>query len=153
MVVLGTWDAYTLRQSQLLRGSMIVITCSLPTQVLWRRQHGIYSPLPDQSRHGLVLRQEGFRSKLYVDKEDEKILKDAVIKRGVQGNLQSMEFGFWGPHTRMKESNLQRSNSLLSKIWVCLNNARKTANLMFSHLLYMYIYIVHIYIHTNLYRN
>ena len=27
--------------------------------------------------------EDGFRSRLYVDKEDEKILKDAVIKRGL----------------------------------------------------------------------
>ena len=45
----------------------------------------------------------------------------------------SMEFGFWGPHTGKKESNLQGCNSLLSKIWVCLNNLGKTPNLMVCH--------------------
>lgn len=33
--------------------------------------------------------EDGFRSRLYVDKEDEKILKDAVIKRGLTGVLSS----------------------------------------------------------------
>eukprot|EP00435_Cladocopium_sp_Y103_P042538 s734_g11.t1 len=51
----------------MLYGSMIV---------RWRRQHGI------RHQQTSALGQEGFRSKLYVDKDDEKILKDAVIQRG-----------------------------------------------------------------------
>ena len=44
-----------------------------------------------------------------------------------------MEFGFWGPHTGKKKSNLQGCSSLLLKIWVCLNDLGQTPKLMVCH--------------------
>ncbi|CAK9025830.1 N-terminally processed] [Durusdinium trenchii] len=53
-------------------------------KIMYRRQTEALAARrrKDEKKEAIVVEEDKFRSKLYVDAEDEKILKDAVIKRG-----------------------------------------------------------------------